>query len=632
MRRGRFLAGFLLVAVLLLGVVASGCIGSGGGGSTTSTSGSSESASSTQSSSHSGGTSTQSSTGGGSGSSSTTTSAAGSEYWTPWNSTVKVAVNGKDYWITYVRYRVSVSGSEGSGTYEIEKSRGYNTIHLYASGSDGEKKDLGDVKVFEYWGRITPVQDQELQYPVEYRIWVKNFSPATDQYFLAPMPNFMALMQGSVVGMEVNYGDSHYIWTNPASFGHYSEMPYTEGDSDLIGTLGGVPVYAYWMSMVMVPLWGDISKRDMRTGGSYNAGFMGIGYSYRITPDGTAHIGEYSFWTANVEWSWSVGAVRGNGSARIAPELPVPIRIEGSFAGYTEGGSGQISASLQLEDIKLSKNFGQVEEPESTWTPAHTKTTTTASTSTTTTQTQTETENWRKNWDASEPVKIGDSEYVIKGITYDITYKTPGGEVHYTMKRGYNETDSGYLFYAVVTMDDGSVYRFTVRTTSENLVEYTGWVLWMPSAFQLAESDSPDEIDIDGSNCHYSLGDSGPEGDPSCGVEITQNPFDQIWDLYNGFAGGIYGDIVTVGDLSSNGNGYTVSPDGTISLAGMNFRLYNVSWSGSFMGALPASGYTLVARELPFPVEIVASISGIGGGSLYLHTKITDIKMEKVQG
>ena len=631
MRRGRFLTGFLLVAVLLLGVVASGCLGGGGGGSTTSAPSSSESASSTQSSSHGGGTSTQSSSEGGSQSSPTTTSSAGSEYWTPWNSTVKVSVNGKNYWITYVKYRVSVSGSEGSGTYEIEKSRGYNTIHLYAGSSNGGKKDLGEVRVFEYWGRITPIQDQELQYPVEYRIWVKDFSPATDQYFLAPMPNFMALTQGSVVGMEVKYGDSHYLWMNPASLGHYSEMPYAEGDSDLIGTLGGVPVYAYWMSMVMVPLWGDLSKRDMRTGGSYNAGFMGIGYSYRITPDGTVHIGDHSFWTAEVEWSWSVGAVRGNGSANIAPELPVPIRIEGSFAGYTEGGSGQVSANLQLEDIKLSESFGQVEEPESTWTPTRTETTTTTTT-TTTTQTQAETENWRKTWDASEPLEIGGTEYVIKGVTYDITYKTPGGEVHYTMERGYNKTTDGYVAYAVVRMDGGSTYRFEAYFSGEELGEYTGWVLWVPSAFQLIESNSPERIAINGPNCYYSLSDSGQEGDPTCGEEITHNPFDQIWDVFNGFAGGIYGDVAEVTSLSGSGSGYTVSQDGTASLAGMSFKLYNVSWSGSFMGALPASGYTLVARELPFPVEIVASINGIGGGSLYLHTEITDIKMEEAQG
>lgn len=357
MKRGKVLPGLLLVALLLIGVIASGCIG--GGGNNTSSS-ASEGESSSPSSSQGGSTSTQSQ------GHTTTTSASTPAYWRPWNSSVKVTVYGKDYWITYVKYRVSVSGSEGSGTYEIEKSRGYNNIHLYATGSNGEKKDLGEVQVFEYWGRITPIQDQELLYPLEYRIWVKDLKPEADQYFLYSMPNFASLTMGTMVGLEIKYGDSHYLWMNPASFGYYSKMPYVEGDTDLLSRLGGANIYAYWVAMVMVPLWGDISQRDLRTGGSYNAGFMGVGYSYRITPDDTVHIGDYSFWTADIEWSWSAGTVRGNGSAKIAPELPVPVKIVGSFAGYSGGGGGQISASLQLEDIKLSESFGQVEEPEST--------------------------------------------------------------------------------------------------------------------------------------------------------------------------------------------------------------------------------------------------------------------------
>jgi hypothetical protein len=606
MKMKKVLSGLLLVALLLLGVAASGCIGGGGGGNNTSSS-PSESESSSQSSYHNGGTSTPSQD-------HSTTGTPMPEYWRPWNSTVRIEVNGKDYWITYVKYKVSVSGSEGSGTYEIEKSRGYNTIHLYATGSNGEQKDLGEVQVFEYWGRITPIQDPELQYPVEYRIWVKDFSPETDQYFLAPMPNFAALMQGSTVGIEVKYGDSHYLWTNPASLGHYSEMPYTEGDSNLISTLAGLPVYAYWMSMVMVPLWGDVSERDLRTGGSYNEGFMGIGYSYRITPDGTVHIGGYSFWTADVEWSWSAGTVKGNGSAKISPELPAPVKITGSFAGYSGGASGQISASLQLEDIKLSESFGQVKEPESTWTPMYTDTTTTTPTTSSPPQTQTQTqpENWKRAWDASEPITIGGIAYVIKGVSYDINYKTAGGEVHYTMERGYNETDGSYVAYAVVRMDDGSTYTFQVYT--DNIGEYTGWVLWVPSVFELIESGSSSEkYTVQGPNCAYTYDASGNmNGDMTCGAEITNNPFDQLWDVHNGFSGGIYGDVVDVGDISSNGNGYTVSADGTVSLSGMHFKLYNITWSGSFMGALPANGYTLVAKELPFPVEIVASITGVG--------------------
>lgn len=217
-------------------------------------------------------------------------------------------------------------------------------------------------------------------------------------------------------------------------------------------------------------------------------------------------------------------------------------------------------------------------------------------------------------------------------MSYDITYKTAGGEVHYTMERGYNETDGSYVAYAVVRMDDGSTYTFQVYTDS--IEEHTGWVLWIPSVFELIESGSSfEKYTVQGPNCAYTYDASGNmNGDMNCGAEITQNPIDQLWEVYNGFSGGIYGDVIDVSDLSSNGNGYTVSFDGTVNLAGMDFDLYNITWSGSFQGVLPANGYTLVAKELPFPVEVVASISGIGGGSLYLHVKITDIKMEEAQG
>lgn len=220
-------------------------------------------------------------------------------------------------------------------------------------------------------------------------------------------------------------------------------------------------------------------------------------------------------------------------------------------------------------------------------------------------------------------MEIDGKDYILKEVTYEVTYKTQGGEVHYTMERGYNETDNGYVAYAVVRMNDGSTYRFEVYT---NIIEeYTGWVLWIPSVFELIESGSSfEKYTVQGPDCGYTFGEGGISGDMYCGGEITNSPFDLIWDVYNGFAGGIYGDVVYVADLSSNGNGYTVQKDGSMDLAGMTFEKYVIQWSGLLQGSVKANGKTALVPELPIPVEIEASLS-LPKGPLYLHVVVEDM-------
>ncbi|MCD6558547.1 MAG: hypothetical protein J7K57_01515, partial [Palaeococcus sp.] len=106
--------------------------------------------------------------------------------------------------------------------------------------------------------------------------------------------------------------------------------------------------------------------------------------------------------------------------------------------------------------------------------------------------------------------------------------------------------------------------------------------------------------------------------------------YNMIWSYPTGFYGGIYGDVLTYVTLTSNGQGYTVEPGDDVSLAGMDFKTYKVTWSGVVQGGLAqANGETVVAPELPFPVEVTASLAMPGDGSIYVHAKLIDIKLEE---
>lgn len=597
----------LLILIVLFGAMASGCLGGGGGGSSTPTS-THTTSTSESSAAHS------------------TTNPSGEhqpEYWSPWNSSVKVKIDGEDYWITYVKYRITSTISGERRSYYVEKARGYRTIHVYASDTSGNKKDLGEYRAFEYWGRITPVNDPEMRGPVEYRFWVKDFSPSTDSWFLAPMPNLMAFAQGTALGVEIEYGGEHYLMTNPGAVGKYSELPYSEGNPGLFNELGAEPLITFWVALVGSPMWSSIRNVDFSRGGEYSEGGMGISYSYKITPDGTVSLGGHTFKVADVMWSWTFGSAKGNGTARVSPELPIPIRVEGSVASLGYGSNGGISVEIELEDIEFSKEFRGINAPESSWTST-TQTSTQGSETTTTPAPSSE--NWKLYWDASEPLTINGERYVVREVTYNVTYKLPGYELRYTLTKGYKNSGNGYELYAIANLSGGSTYIFKVYT--DDLTEYTGWVLWVPSAFQLFESgENYERKTIEGPGCSYEIDAEGNfNGDMNCGAQIRNHPLDGIWDIFNGFGGGIYGDVVEVTSLTGSGRGYSISRDGTAVLGPLTLQLYNVTWHGTWMGS-QANGYTLVARELPFPVEVTASFSEFAGGA-YLNVRLVDVKLE----
>ncbi|WP_297523673.1 hypothetical protein [Thermococcus sp.] len=613
----------LLVAVVVFGVVASGCLGGGNGGTSRSpsTSSSSESASST---SGSGGSS-----GAGGGSETTESSGAVSATWeTPWDAYDPVMVNGEGYYITYIRYAFTVKTPEGTKTYEVEKRRGYVKAHVY-SDENGQKKDLGEFNLFAYYERMTPLNGSNMTGPFEYLIAVRDRTKETDQWFLNPLPNLGALGTGGAVIAEARSGSDYFYWSNPAALGRYSELPYKEGDLDSV--LGDIGEYIgqAWTALLGSGAWSGLEGHDLMKKDQYSFSFMGMEYSYKIEPDGTVTLDGKTFRVSNVKWSYSAMGATLRGRATIAPALPVPIETEGTFASLSTGAKGY--SRLKLEGIKLEREFTgidvSIEKPNSAGEGGGE----TGSQSSTESQTETESpsggsNNWRLAWDASKPLTINGKSYTVREVTYDITYRLPGNDFHYTLTKGYKALDKGYEVYALAKLDDGSEYDFRVYTNE--LGEYTGWVLWVPSVFQLLESgEDYTKETISGPSCSYEIDSDGNfQGDPNCGAQIRGHPLDGIWDVFNGFAGGVYGDVVEVTSLSGSGGGYSVSKDGSTKLGSVTFQLYNVTWSGSWMGG-PANGYTLLAEELPFPVEIAASFGNFEGGA-YLHVKLIDIKLE----
>ncbi|WP_297500719.1 hypothetical protein [Thermococcus sp.] len=517
----------ILAAVVLFGVISSGCLG--GGNSRTSSHYESSTTPSTSSTVTSG-TATQ----------------ASATWETPWNAYNPVMVDGKAYYVTQIEYTFTIKTGEGERSYKVVKKRGYIKAHVY-SEEKGGKKDLGEFNLFAYCGEITPLTGPANS-TFEYIVAVKERTNDTDRYFLQPLPNFEALGTGNAVVVEARSGGGYFYWSNPPAIGQYSELPYTEGDANNV--LSGLGNYLFqgWVALVSSGAWSGLEGHDLLKKDEYIFSFMGMGYHYKISPDGSVTLGGKSFRVSNAEWSYSLGGVSMQGKATIAPSLPVPIGAEGNFVDLSSG--TKIYSKLKIDDIKLEGKIGglavSIDKPTSPGEETGT------STGTSTQSERPSSDNWKLAWDASKPMKIGEGTYVLKAITYEITYKLAGQEVHYTMERGYERTDDGYKAYAVVRMEDGSEYRFKVYFSPDELEEYTGWVLWMPSVLQLTESNSPEKVVIEGPSCSYTYDEESGEmnGDMNCGAEIRESPFDQIWDLYNGFAGGIYGDVVEVISLS----------------------------------------------------------------------------------
>ncbi|WP_232461761.1 hypothetical protein [Thermococcus pacificus] len=187
-------------------VSVNGCLG-GGGGTTTSEQPSGGSQTTSQGGTSSGGYGTTESPGGtGTGTSTGTTTETETgtgEYasWAdPWDAYNPVDIDDQQYMITYVKYKLRVRTEEGSQIYEyeVEKRRGPTKIHVYGNQinmetGEQEKVDLGEFDVYEYYGKIIPINSENMTDTFEYRLWVKERTEDTDTFFLFPSLDFLTL-------------------------------------------------------------------------------------------------------------------------------------------------------------------------------------------------------------------------------------------------------------------------------------------------------------------------------------------------------------------------------------------------------------------------------------------------------
>ena len=605
------------VLVLVLSVAAAGCTG---GGTATGSRETSEG----QSSGPQGSSSSSSQHGGSEGQTPIAT------WRSPWESYNPVELGGRRYYITHVKYLYTAGYNDGSRhTFEVEKERGYAQIHVYAS-ENGNKKDLGTFKVFAYHGRLTPVNNETLP-GLEYWIFVKERTRDTDAYFLAPILNFGALTSGNVVEMEIASGSRRFFWSNPAALGMYDEMPYQEGDLNEVFSSINAGIGVIWTAVVSSGIWTGLEDHDLAKPDHYEWSGMGISYRYKVIPDGTLTFDGKSFRVADVEWSYSVMGISGTGKGRIAPALPIPVYFEGTFVNPAQG-MGTWS-KFELKDLKLSESFGTLNyELAQTQTETHTESQTQT---TTTIPPQGLSDNWRLAWDASRPIEINGESYLVKEVTFTVEYKAGNNVFHMNITKGYLKVrlngEDVYLLYANLSVD-GQKYAYRVYVRPSYLNEYTSGILWTPQVYDMVNGPEFMKVEIIGPNCRYTADDNGNvEGDYSCGY-ISENfqDYNMVLSLHTGFYGGIYGDVLSYVTLTNNGQGYTVEKDGKVSLAGIEFDLYRVAWSGLIENVeVPANGVTYVAPQLPFPVKVEAAISMAGAQGRYLKVELAELKLEE---
>jgi len=624
----------LIVFVVLFSVVASGCLGGGGSGTSSTTSSvppeTSGSSSGTQYSTSSETPSPSASSSG----SGTTTSSAISTWKTPWDAYDRVRVNGRDYYVVAIRYEYAVKDRKNNGResrFEVEKERGPARIHVYSS--EGGKTDLGTFNVFAYHGKITPLTGANgsgSKGALEYWIFVTNRTKDTDSYFLTPILDFGPLISGNIVGMDVVCGDKRFFWTNPAAVGIYDKSSYSEGNLDDVLSCVNVELYRSWVVLTASTVWNGIEGTDLMRPREYTWSGMGISYHYKVSPDGSVTFDGRSFRTSNVEWRYSIMGSTAMGKAKIAPALPVPVEAEGSFVGM---GTAPMWSHLRIEDLKLSPAFEALSYEGLTVTETSSTTSGTSETSTSTTSTgsSAESRNWKLAWDASRPVSIDGTRYLITGVTWNVTVKKGQRVWRFLVTKGYREAKLNgknvYVVHDLITSKDGT-WNITAYVSQGYLEAYTGGALWMPSLNEFGSDYI--KLIVTGPNCHYWIDDEGNMNGTLCQYDEGVNILNQIWVKDTGFYGGIYGDVVRVSSLSS-GNGYRVERDGSVKFSGITFDLYKVTWSGSFSG-VPASGVTYVAPKLPFPVRIEAALSPVGTKGYYTKASLVNLVLRPVSG
>ncbi|ALM76245.1 hypothetical protein [Thermococcus barophilus] len=289
----------------------------------------------------------------------TTTETSYTNWANPWDLTRPINIDGKSYYITYIKYRFKVRSEEGGKIYEyiVEKRRGKTKIHVYGMQIDfqtGEKKkvDLGEFEVYEYYGKVTPVNGKEMDKPLEVVSWSPNENSINSQFFAYPVVMGLEAGGPEIVGIKVTYGNKSYEAYNPLAVGKMEYTPYAEGELSWYGDMPDVQnMYMAFFTMSSFGFWGALTEENLYEKSSGTWGYLGWQYNYEINPDGKVTLGGKSFRVSNVKWSYVFGDVQGQGRAVLAPNLPIPIEAEGVFVGQ----GANYYTYIKIEDLGFEK-------------------------------------------------------------------------------------------------------------------------------------------------------------------------------------------------------------------------------------------------------------------------------------
>ncbi|WP_052696210.1 hypothetical protein [Palaeococcus ferrophilus] len=285
----------------------------------------------------------------------------------PWDAYKPVNIGGERYLITYVKYSLRIRKEEGAPIYEyeVEKKRGKTRIHVYGMNinmetGEQEKVDLGEFDAYEYYGKVTPVNAEEMNSTLEFKVWVKQRSEDTDLFFLFPTLEFATIYysmyagSGNAIGVWVKYGNQEFAFYNPAAVGEMSATPYQEGDVDMLSNVPDIEdLYLGWYTLYYFGFWTALEEENIYKPSQGSWGIMGWQYNYEINPDGTVTLGGKRFRVSNVKWNYVFGGATGQGEATIAANLPIPIEAKGVFISQDSGTN--IFMHIKVEDMGFEK-------------------------------------------------------------------------------------------------------------------------------------------------------------------------------------------------------------------------------------------------------------------------------------
>ena len=285
----------------------------------------------------------------------------------PWDAYNSVEIDGQSYLISYVKYRLRIRTEEGGPIYEyeVEKKRGPAKIHVYGmkinmETGEQEKTDLGEFDVYEYYGKITPINGKDMNTTFEFKIWVKQRTEDSDLFFLFPTLEFATIYynlyagSGNAVGVWIKYGDKEFAFYSPAAVGEMSVAPYQEGDLNMFSDIPDIEdMYVGWYSMYYFGFWSALAEEDIYHATQDSWGIMGWQYNYEINPDGTITLGGKDFKVSNVKWNYSFGGATGQGEATIAANLPIPIEAKGVFIEQQSGTN--VFMHIKIEELGFEK-------------------------------------------------------------------------------------------------------------------------------------------------------------------------------------------------------------------------------------------------------------------------------------